>query len=87
VSVEITSGGQRAVISGDLFHHPCQIARPQWASLPDTDSDLSTSSRRALLAELAGTPTRLVGSHFAEPWAGVIVTDGDAYRFEPEPTD
>jgi glyoxylase-like metal-dependent hydrolase (beta-lactamase superfamily II) len=87
VSVEITSGGQRAVISGDLFHHPCQIARPQWASLPDTDSELSTSSRQALLADLAGTPTRLVGSHFAEPWAGVIVNDGDAYRFEPEPTD
>jgi glyoxylase-like metal-dependent hydrolase (beta-lactamase superfamily II) len=83
ISVEITSGGHRAVISGDLFHHPCQIAQPHWASLPDTDAEQSTASRRALLAELAGTQTLLVGTHFAEPWAGLIVADGDTYRFEP----
>ena len=35
VSVEIVSGGERALISGDLLHHPCQLAFPEWSSDAD----------------------------------------------------
>jgi glyoxylase-like metal-dependent hydrolase (beta-lactamase superfamily II) len=30
VSVMIESRGQSAVITGDVMHHPCQIAYPDW---------------------------------------------------------
>ena len=31
-SVLIESRGQSAVITGDVTHHPCQIAHPHWGS-------------------------------------------------------
>ena len=32
VSVRIRSKGEEALITGDFLHHPCQLARPEWAS-------------------------------------------------------
>ncbi|MCH9730057.1 MAG: MBL fold metallo-hydrolase [Actinomycetia bacterium] len=82
VSVEIDADGRKALISGDSFHHPCQIAHPEWAADPDTDQDASTQTRRNILAELADSATYFIGTHFAEPVAGKIVTDGQSYRFD-----
>ena len=45
VSVRISSGGHDAVITGDLMHHPCQMARPEWASSFDSDADQARATR------------------------------------------
>jgi glyoxylase-like metal-dependent hydrolase (beta-lactamase superfamily II) len=37
VSVRISSNGEDAVITGDMTHHPCQLARPEWAAKVDFD--------------------------------------------------
>lgn len=79
-SVVIESRGERAVVSGDLFHFPCQIARPDWSASLDHDQRVSADTRRAFLAGLADTSTLLIGSHFASPTAGHVVTDGDTFR-------
>jgi glyoxylase-like metal-dependent hydrolase (beta-lactamase superfamily II) len=81
VSVIVESDGARAVITGDIMHHPCQMARPGWSSGFDVDQDESRMTRRAFLAEFADTPTLVIGTHFAGPTAGRVVRDGDAYRF------
>ena len=80
VSVVIDSQGERAVITGDLMHHPCQIARPHWSSDFDSDKDLSRRTREAFVAEFADTPTLVIGTHFAAPTAGRLVRDGSAWR-------
>ena len=49
VSVLIESGGQSAVITGDVAHHPCQLAHPDWASTSDFDPDLACTSRMRLV--------------------------------------
>jgi glyoxylase-like metal-dependent hydrolase (beta-lactamase superfamily II) len=72
-SVSIESHGKRAVITGDVMHHPCQIARPAWSTVSDYDKDLSRESRRRLLESLVGTDTLLIGSHFAPPTAGRVI--------------
>jgi len=82
VSVRISSKGEEALITGDFIHHPCQLARPDWASLADYDQEASTATRRRVFDELAGAPTLVIGTHFASPTAGRIVRDGDAYRLE-----
>jgi glyoxylase-like metal-dependent hydrolase (beta-lactamase superfamily II) len=71
-SVAIDSDGERAVITGDVIHHPCQIARPAWSTLSDYDPDLSRESRQRLLGSAVGTDTLLIGSHFAAPTAGRV---------------
>jgi glyoxylase-like metal-dependent hydrolase (beta-lactamase superfamily II) len=80
VSVHISSRGEEAVITGDLVHHPCQFARPDWGSSADTDTAQADRTRKAFMARYADTPTLIIGTHFAGPTAGRLVRDGDAYR-------
>ncbi len=80
VSLRISSRGEEALISGDFLHHPCQMAHPEWSSAADHDAALADRTRRAMFARLAGTPTLLIGTHFAGVTAGRVVRDGDAYR-------
>jgi glyoxylase-like metal-dependent hydrolase (beta-lactamase superfamily II) len=80
VSVVIESNGERAVITGDMMHHPCQIARPQWSSAFDSDSHASSETRRKFFAEFADTPTLIIGTHFGGPTAGRLVREGNEYR-------
>jgi len=82
VSVRISSKGEEALITGDFVHHPCQMARPAWAATVDYDQTASTATRREVFARLAGTPTLIIGTHFAGATAGRIVRDGDAFRLE-----
>lgn len=84
VSVWIESQGERAVITGDMIHHPCQIARTDWSSPVDTDGAQSASTRDALLQECADQPILMIGTHFHEPTAGHIVRDAGHYRLDVE---
>ena len=87
VAVRIESNGEQALITGDLAHHPVQFAEPSWAAAPDIDTAQSEATRRRLLAEHADTDTLVIGTHFAPPCAGHLVTDGDGFRFDPVPND
>jgi glyoxylase-like metal-dependent hydrolase (beta-lactamase superfamily II) len=82
VSVAIESRGQRAVITGDMMHHPCQIARPELLARFDSDHDAALATRQRLLAEWADQPVLVVGTHFVAPAAGFIKSDLGGYRFE-----
>jgi glyoxylase-like metal-dependent hydrolase (beta-lactamase superfamily II) len=82
VSIVIFSKGESAVITGDLMHHPCQMARTDWRSAFDTDGDMAEKTRHAFLAEMADGPTLVIGTHFATPAAGLVKRDGEAYRLE-----
>jgi glyoxylase-like metal-dependent hydrolase (beta-lactamase superfamily II) len=82
VSVRISSRGSEALITGDFIHHPCQFARPDWASNADYDSTASTQTRRDMFGRIANTPTLVIGTHFSGPTAGRVVGDGDVYRLE-----
>jgi len=82
VSVHISSRGEEAVITGDMTHHPCQMANPHWAASMDYDQNASTATRRAFYDKYAGTPVLIIGTHFATPTAGHLVRDGDAWRLD-----
>jgi glyoxylase-like metal-dependent hydrolase (beta-lactamase superfamily II) len=82
VSVRISSKGEEALITGDFVHHPCQMARPEWAATVDYDQTASTKTRREVFGRLAGTPTLVIGTHFAGPTAGRVVRDGNAFRLD-----
>ena len=82
VAVRISSRGEHAIVTGDLMHHPCQIARPHWCSPFDHDGDMALATRESFLADFADEPVLVIGTHFATPTAGRIVSDGEVYRFE-----
>jgi glyoxylase-like metal-dependent hydrolase (beta-lactamase superfamily II) len=91
VAVHVESRGEHALITGDLAHHPVQFAEPDWFADPDTDREQSSATRRRLLAEHAGTDVLVIGTHFAPPCSGHLVSDVDGagndgtrkrYRFQ-----
>jgi glyoxylase-like metal-dependent hydrolase (beta-lactamase superfamily II) len=81
-SVRISSRGQDAVITGDLMHHPVQMAHPEWGSHFDSDFGEAIATRRAFLERYGDQPILVLGTHFATPSAGRIVRDGNAWRLE-----
>jgi glyoxylase-like metal-dependent hydrolase (beta-lactamase superfamily II) len=83
MSIAIESEGESAILLGDVFHHPCQLAHLDWATPIDMDQRQSTETRRLMCERLAGTQTLAIGGHFTGPGAGYIVRDGDAFRLEP----
>jgi glyoxylase-like metal-dependent hydrolase (beta-lactamase superfamily II) len=83
VSVRIASGGEEAVITGDLMHHPVQCAEPDWANRFDVDPGAARRTRRAFLQRHADRPVLVLGTHFATPTGGRVVRDGAVWRFQP----
>jgi glyoxylase-like metal-dependent hydrolase (beta-lactamase superfamily II) len=82
VSVEINSRGQEAVLTGDVVHHPVQLAEPDWENNFDMDKDAGAATRKAFFDRYADQPSLVIASHFFEPTAGHIVRDGARWRFE-----
>ena len=80
VSVMIESEGERAVITGDMTHHPCQLAHPDW-TFGDDDREAAVRTRERLFAEWADQPILVIGTHFPAPTAGHVVREGEAFRF------
>lgn len=83
VSVVVESNGERAVITGDMAHHPIQFAEPDLAAPADTDRSLAATTRRRFLAERADDGALVIGTHFGGPTAGRVVADGQAWRLVP----
>ncbi|EYD74946.1 putative metallo-beta-lactamase superfamily protein [Rubellimicrobium mesophilum DSM 19309] len=81
VSVMIESEGQRAVITGNIAHHPCQIALSDLV-LGDHDPEAAQLTRSRLFAEWADQPILVIGTRFAAPTAGDVVRDSATLRFE-----
>ncbi len=82
VSVKIQSKGERAVITGDMVHHPVQLAEPGWSSHPDAQPERAIQTRKDFVARYGDTDVLVIGTHFSGPTAGKIVADGDSCRFE-----
>jgi glyoxylase-like metal-dependent hydrolase (beta-lactamase superfamily II) len=83
VSLWIESGGETALVTGDILHHPVQLAEPGWAEIGDEDADEARATRRRLFARAAERGALVLGTHFASRPAGRIVPAGDAWRFVP----
>lgn len=84
VSVRIASGGRRALITGDMTHHPVQWAEPTWGIAADSDGATATRTRERILAEHADTDLLVIGTHYAPPTAGRIVRRAGRIRFAAE---
>jgi glyoxylase-like metal-dependent hydrolase (beta-lactamase superfamily II) len=78
ISVHIKSAGEEALLTGDVAHHPCQMAHLDWSSTADSDPVQSIATRRELFARFADKPVLVIGGHFN---AGHIQRDGDAFKF------
>jgi len=80
VSVVIESNDDRAVITGDLMHSPCQIGRPEWSCAYDADREAAAATRRVFLERFADSGTLVIGTHFGTPTGVRVQREGSAFR-------
>ncbi len=82
MSLLLRSGGVEALLGGDVIHHPCQLARPDWSATPDYDPRQSAATRRVLFGRLAKTPTLFIAAHAPDGHSGRVLAEGDGFRLE-----
>jgi glyoxylase-like metal-dependent hydrolase (beta-lactamase superfamily II) len=70
VSVRISSGGEEAVITGDVVHHPIELFEPTWPMIADVDPARATTTRRSFADEFGDGATLVLGTHFGGTSAG-----------------
>ena len=82
VCVRIDSGGESAIITGDMSHSPLQFAHPDCSAAPaDDDEPTAIATRVAFIAEHLDTDTLLLGTHFAPPTSGHLVSGASGTEF------
>ena len=78
MSVHIASDGEEGLLTGDVAHHPCQMAHLDWSSTVDSDPVQSAVTRRQLFSRFADRPALVIGGHYD---GGHIRRDGNAFKF------
>jgi glyoxylase-like metal-dependent hydrolase (beta-lactamase superfamily II) len=86
VSICIESKGEKAIITGDLMHHPIQFERPGDIANFDMDQQAGIETRNSFVSKVANTETFVIGSHFSDPTGGWVVRDEDGCRLQDAPT-
>lgn len=72
-------GGGRAVFSGDCFHHPMQLVRPDAAFFADEDPSKASATRQRLLHEYANADAVFFPAHFTGTTAGRVERDREGH--------
>jgi glyoxylase-like metal-dependent hydrolase (beta-lactamase superfamily II) len=87
VLIHVEDGADHGVLTGDIIHHPIQLAFPDMPSKYCEDPEQSAKVRVALCERYAGTQSRLLTAHFPAPSSGRILREGRHFGFEYDSYD
>jgi glyoxylase-like metal-dependent hydrolase (beta-lactamase superfamily II) len=82
VAIEVRSRGESAVVTGDLAHHPIQLAEPGWSSVYDGDAAGAGETRGRFVSDCLREGTIVLGTHFPDAGAGRLDRDGTTVRYQ-----
>lgn len=66
-TINISSGGEKAVITGDMIHNPIQASEPDVSTHFCDDHAQANATRRAFLSRACVEQALVLGNHFPEP--------------------
>lgn len=75
-SLLIDSGGERALLVGDLWLHPSQVTDPSLACSFDMEPDTALATRAALAERIADEGLVMGACHFPEPFGQLVRLEG-----------
>jgi len=81
MSIELASGGEKAVFGGDALHHPIQVLRPHLNTVFCEFADEALASRAKLLQKLAEDRALYCATHFGGSSAGYVTWKDGAYTW------
>jgi glyoxylase-like metal-dependent hydrolase (beta-lactamase superfamily II) len=82
VCINLKHGKDSALFTGDAFHHPIQVAYPEWGIFADTDLSGSSVSRRKIIDRLCDTDTYMLAAHFMDPTIARVVRNKDRWKLK-----
>jgi glyoxylase-like metal-dependent hydrolase (beta-lactamase superfamily II) len=80
--VHARRGAQQAVFSGDVFHHPIQLVRPDIPFFADHDPAAASVTRQRLLERHADGESVFFPAHFPDSPAGKVRRAAQGYRYD-----
>lgn len=83
MSLILSSGGERLILTADLLHCPAQVTERSWCVAFDMDPEQAIASRERMYPELVRPGTLAAVNHFSEQVFGHFSQEGDAYRWTP----
>lgn len=80
--IHAQSEGDKALFTGDCFHHPIQLVRPDVHFFADEDGAQASKTRTRIFETYADTNSVILPAHFAGKTAGRIKRFENAFKFE-----
>jgi glyoxylase-like metal-dependent hydrolase (beta-lactamase superfamily II) len=81
-TLRLSSAGDAAFFTGDAFHHPLQVVRPDLNMDGGDDVPMAGENRARLVREMAELGAMILPAHFPDPYCGRVRKAGAGYRFE-----
>lgn len=72
MSLLVESGGERAVLTGDVAVHPAQVTEPGWCFVLELDPAAATDQRQRFFGRALDEDLLLVACHFPAPGTGKV---------------
>ncbi len=72
-SILVSSADEKAIITGDLAHHPAQVGRTEWCSGADGDPAQAVQTRNKVFDQLEADGLMAAICHFPDPGFGKLV--------------
>ncbi len=82
-SLRLVSDGLSAFFTGDVFHHPIQMTRPELYLSGCDDLETAIGTRRMLVQRVLDEDACVFPAHFPAPHFGRLAMDGDEIAFIP----
>lgn len=82
VAIFVQSEGERAILTGDVAHHPVQWTETDWLHRADVDAELAIRTRRALAERIEKEGLILAAAHHPFPPMGRLIRIGDRRVFQ-----
>ena len=78
MSLAIDSGGQKALVMGDVFHGPAQVSEPSWVFAFDADPDTAVQSRNRMLDRAQAENAIMAMCHLSG-FGRIVLEEGRRY--------
>lgn len=73
VCIAIVSGAERAMIIGDMAHHPVQMTETEWSVAFDLNPKQAAETRARIVGQMERDGAMVIGGHFPAPGIGRLV--------------
>jgi glyoxylase-like metal-dependent hydrolase (beta-lactamase superfamily II) len=78
MSLAIDSGGEKALVMGDVFHGPAQVSEPSWVFAFDADPDTAVQSRNRMLDRAQAENAIMAMCHLSG-FGRIVLQEGRRY--------